>query len=116
MSLKLKIGDSIRWNIAYKQSDNISPVNLTGYTINVDAVNKANKSVLFNIVSSAPTSNQYITIDAVAGTFIVVIKDTSSFVPGVYNVDIEYVTADGFKTSSKTFELRVVERLIWVVK
>ena len=112
MSLKLKIGDSIRWNIAYKQSDNISPVNLTGYTIDVDAVNKANKNVLFNIVSSAPTSNQYITIDAIAGTFVVVIKDTSSFVPGVYSVDIEYVTADGFKTSSKTFELRVVERLV----
>ena len=112
MSLKLKIGDSIRWNIAYKQSDKISPINLTGYTINVDAVNKANKSVLFNIVSSASTSNQYITIDAIAGTFIVIIKDTSSFVPGVYNVDIEYVTADGFKISSKTFELRVVERLV----
>ena len=116
MSLKLKIGDSIRWNIAYKQSDNVSPVNLTGYTIDVDAANKANNNVLFNISSSAPTSNQYITIDAVAGTFIVIIKDTSSFVPGVYNVDIEYVTADGFKTSSKTFELRVVERLLWVVK
>ena len=116
MSLKLKIGDSIRWNIAYKQSDKISPVNLTGYTINVDAVNKAKNSVLFNIVSSASTSNQYITIDAIAGTFIVIIKDTSSFVHGVYNVDIEYVTADGFKTSSKTFELRVVERLVWVVK
>ena len=112
MSLKLKLGDSIRWNIAYKQSDNVSPVNLIGYTINVDAVNKANKSILFNIASSTPTSNQYITIDAIAGTFTVVIKDTSSFVPGVYNVDIEYVTADGFKTSSKTFELRVVERLV----
>ena len=112
MSLKLKIGDSIRWNIAYKQSDNVSPVNLIGYTINVDAVNKANKSILFNIASSTPTSNQYITIDAIAGTFTVVIKDTSSFVPGVYNVDIEYITADGFKTSSKTFELRVVERLV----
>ena len=108
MSLKLKIGDSIRWNIAYKQSDNISPVNLTGYTINVDAVNKAKNSVLFNIVSSAPTSNQYITIDAVAGTFIVIIKDTSSFVPGVYNVDIEYVTADGFKTSSKSITLKII--------
>lgn len=112
MSLKLKIGDSIRWNIAYKQSDNISPVNLTGYTIDVDAVNKVNNSVLFNISSSAPISNQYITIDAIAGTFTVVIKDTSAFVPGVYNVDIEYVTADGFKTSSKTFGLRVVERLL----
>ena len=112
MSLKLKLGDSIRWNIAYKQSDNVSPVNLTGYTINVDAVNKANNSVLFNIVSSAPTANQYITLNPISGTFTVIVKDTSSFVPGVYNVDIEYVTADGFKTSSKSFELRVVERLV----
>ena len=112
MSLKLKLGDSIRWNIAYKQSDNISPVNLTGYTINVDAVNKAKNSVLFNISSATPTANQYITLNPISGTFTVVVKDTSSFVPGVYNVDIEYVTADGFKTSSKTFELRVVERLV----
>ena len=112
MSLKLKIGDSIRWNIAYKQSDNISPVNLTGYTIDVDAMNKANNSVLFNISSAAPTTNQYIAVNPISGTFTVIVKDTSSFVPGVYNVDIEYVTADGFKTSSKTFELRVVERLV----
>ena len=112
MSLKLKLGDSIRWNIAYKQSDNISPVNLTGYTINVDAVNKANNRVLFNISSAAPTTNQYITVNPISGTFTVIIKDTSTFVHGVYNVDIEYVTADGFKTSSKSFELRVVERLV----
>ena len=116
MSLKLKLGDSIRWNIAYKQSDKISPVDLTGYTVEVQAINKANNSVLFNISSAAPTTNQYITVNPISGTFIVVIKDTSSFVYGVYNVDIEYVTADGFKTSSKSFELRVVERLVWVVK
>lgn len=112
MSLKLKIGDSVRWNIAYKQSDNVTPVNLTGYTINIDAVNKANNSVLFNVSSSVSTANQYISVNALSGTFTIVIKDTSTFIPGVYNVDIEYVTADGFKTSSKTFELRVVERLV----
>ena len=112
MSLKLKIGDSVRWNIAYKQSDNVTPVNLTGYTINIDAVNKANNSVLFNVSSSVSTVNQYISVNALSGTFTIVIKDTSTFIPGVYNVDIEYVTADGFKASSKTFELRVVERLV----
>ena len=112
MSIKLKIGDSIRWNIAYKQSDNVSPVNLTGYTINVDAVNKANNRVLFNIVSSSPTANQYITLNPISGTFTVIVKDTSTFAIGVYNVDIEYITADGFRTSSKSFELRTATRLV----
>ncbi len=112
MSLKLKIGDSIRWNIAYKQSDNTTPVDLTGYTVEVQAINKANNSVLFNISSATPTANQYITLNPISGTFTVVVKDTSTFVIGVYNVDIEYTTADGFKTSSKSFELRTAERLV----
>lgn len=111
MALNVKIGDSIRWTIAYKQSDNVTPVNLTGYAIKVKAVNKSTKVTLFEINSDSPTSNQYISVTPLTGSFIVVVKDTDLFTQGVYSVDIEYTTVDGFTSSSKTFELKVVERL-----
>ena len=112
MALNVKIGDSIRWTITYKQSDNVTPVNLTGYTIKVKAVNKSTKAVLFDINSNSSTSNQYISVTPLTGSFIIVVKDTDSFTQGIYSVDIEYTTFDGFTSSSKTFELKVVERLI----
>ena len=107
-----KKGDSVVWRISYKQSDGITPVNLTGYTIDVDANNRNSKAILFNIVSNAPTTNAYITTtDLVTGEFSVVIKDTSAFSIGDYSVDIEYTDPDGFIKSSKAFNVKVVERL-----
>lgn len=106
-----KIGDSITWNIDYKQSDNITPVNLTGYTIDVDAINRFDKSVLFNITSTGTDNNSYLIVNEVAGTFSVIVKDTSLFKAGTYEVDIEFTDSEGFKKSSKSFILSVVERL-----
>ena len=112
MAIKLKVGDSIRWAVGYKQSDGITPVNLTGYTIDIDAYDKVSGTQLFNIVSSTPTANSYIdTTDIINGNFSIIIKDTVGFAVGTYLVDIEYTTADGFKVSSKSFELKVQERL-----
>lgn len=112
MALKLKIGDSIRWPVTYKQADGITPINLTGYTIDVDAYNKETNALLFNVVSTVPSANMYIDLtNIVAGQYVVVIKDTSIFTVGDYLVDIEYTSADGFKISSKSFELKVRERL-----
>lgn len=112
MAIKLKIGDSIRWAVSYKQSDGITPVNLTGYTIDVDAYDKISGNLLFNIVSSAPTANAYIdTRDIINGNFSVIVKDTSSYTAGSYLVDIEYTDANNFKQSSKSFEVKVQERL-----
>ena len=107
-----KIGDSITWKISYKQSDGITPVDLTGFTIDVDAYNKANKEILFNILSTTPTTNMYITTDTLAlGEFSVIIKDTSTFTLGDYLVDIEYIDPEGFQKSSKAFGVKLVERL-----
>ena len=107
-----KIGDSISWKIKYMQSDNITPVDLTGYTIDIDAYHKVTKALLFNVSTNDITSNQYVSVDSVSsGEFIVVIKDTSEFIAGDYLVDIEYTDIQGFRKSSKSFGLKVVERL-----
>lgn len=105
-----KIGDSISWSLNYKQSNN-SPVDLTNYTININAINRSNVEA-FNVSSDSPTSNQYIDISDVAnGNFKFIIKDTSLFRRGDYYVDIEYTDLVGYKKSSKSFNLRLVERL-----
>ena len=111
-SIVVKRGDSIIWKVVYKQSDNITPVNLTGFNIDVDAYNRNTNAILFNIVSNAPTSNMYITTDTLAiGEFSIIIKDTDTFSLGDYLVDIEYIDAEGFQKSSKSFGVRIVERL-----
>lgn len=107
-----KIGDSLTWQINYKQSDNITPVDLTGFIINFNAENKSTKVELFNIQSDTPSLNAFIDIsDALNGNFALTIKDTNFFINGTYLVDIEYIDRQGYKTSSKSFELKVVERL-----
>lgn len=108
-----KIGDSITWQINYKQSDG-TPVNLTGTTISIDAINKANranKEVLFNILSTANDPNSYLVINEISGIISVIIKDTTTFKLGTYDVDIEFTDSLGFKRSSKSFILKVLERL-----
>lgn len=106
-----KIGDSITWQINYKQSDGITPVDLTGVIIDIDAINQINKEVLFNILSTESDPNSYLTVDETSGVFSIVIKDTTAFKIGVYDVDIEFTDSEGFKKSSKSFILKVVERL-----
>lgn len=107
-----KIGDSLNWKINYKQSDNITSVDLTGFIININAENKSTKVELFNIQSDTPNLNAFIDIsDVLNGNFVLTIKDTSFFIKGTYLVDIEYTDLQGYKTSSKSFVLSVVERL-----
>jgi hypothetical protein len=112
-NIVLKIGDSIIWNLQYKQSNGTTPVDLTGFKIDIDAISKADSSmVLFNVDTDNPTANMYIdTSDKVNGNFKLIIKDTQTFVKGDYLVDIEYTSADGYKSSSKSFGLKVQERL-----
>lgn len=110
--IETKVGDSIVWKIKYLQSDNITPVDLTGFKIDVDAYNKTSKALLFNIDTNGVSNNMYITKDTLAiGEFSIIIKDTSTFTTGEYLVDIEYTDVDGFTKSSKSFGLKLVERL-----
>ena len=107
----IKIGDSIIWKMKLKNADNTA-VNLTGFLIDIDAYNKANDAQLFNITSSTATANMYISeTNLVLGEYSVVIKDTATFPAGDYLVDVEYTSADGFKRSTPTFQIKMVERL-----
>lgn len=107
----IKIGDSIIWKMKLKNADNTA-VNLTGFLIDIDAYNKVNDTQLFNITSVNATANMYISeTDLVLGEYSVVIKDTATFPAGDYLVDVEYTSADGFKRSTPTFQIKMVERL-----
>ena len=107
----IKIGDSIIWKMKLKNADNTA-VNLTGFLIDIDAYNKVNNTQLFNITSASATANMYISeTDLVLGEYSVVIKDTATFPAGDYLVDVEYTSADGFKRSTPTFQIKMVERL-----
>ena len=107
----IKIGDSIIWKMKLKNADNTA-VNLTGFLIDIDAYNKANDAQLFNITSASATANMYISeTNLILGEYSVVIKDTATFPAGDYLVDVEYTSADGFKRSTPTFQIKMVERL-----
>ena len=107
----IKIGDSIIWKMKLKNADNTA-VNLTGFLIDIDAYNKANDAQIFNITSANATANMYISeTNLVLGEYSVVIKDTATFPVGDYLVDVEYTSADGFKRSTPTFQIKMVERL-----
>ena len=107
----IKIGDSIIWKMKLKNADNTA-VNLTGFLIDIDAYNKVNDTQLFNITSVNATANMYISeTNLVLGEYSVVIKDTATFPAGDYLVDVEYTSADGFKRSTPTFQIKMVERL-----
>ena len=107
----IKIGDSIIWKMKLKNADNTA-VNLTGFLIDIDAYNKVNDTQLFNITSANATANMYISeTNLVLGEYSVVIKDTATFPAGDYLVDVEYTSADGFKRSTPTFQIKMVERL-----
>lgn len=107
----IKIGDSIIWKMKLKNADNTA-VNLTGFLIDIDAYNKVNDTQLFNITNTNATANMYISeTDLVLGEYSVVIKDTATFPAGDYLVDVEYTSVDGFKRSTPTFQIKMVERL-----
>ena len=107
----IKIGDSIIWKMKLKNADNTA-VNLTGFLIDIDAYNKTYNTQLFNITNASATANMYISeTNLVLGEYSVVIKDTATFPAGDYLVDVEYTSADGFKRSTPTFQIKMVERL-----
>lgn len=107
----IKIGDSIIWKMKLKNADNTA-VNLTGFLIDIDAYNKVNDTQLFNITNASATANMYISeTNLVLGEYSVVIKDTATFPAGDYLVDVEYTSADDFKRSTPTFQIKMVERL-----
>lgn len=112
MSFTHKVGDSIKWELKSYQADGTTPVNWSGFTIDVTAINKVSNFELFSISSKTPSSDSYITIDELdVGKFSIVMKNTEHFRIGEYSVDIRYTSPDGFKQSSKSIPIKIVNRL-----
>lgn len=112
MSFTHKIGDSIKWELRSLQSDGITPVNWSGFVIEVSAINKVSNVELFRVSSSTPTADSYIKVDELnIGKFSVIIKNTDNFHIGDYSVDIRYTSPEGFKQSSKSIPIKIVNRL-----
>ena len=106
-----KLGDSIRLTAEVKNSDG-SSVNLTGYEIEVKCINKQNGTVVFNINTVSVDSNMYITSNELnIGKYSIIVKDTSMLKTGEYFIDITYVSADGFRQSIETINLKVMDRI-----
>ena len=105
-----KIGDSIKWKLKNTQEDGITPIDWSGTIIICKAINKYNQNqILFEINSSTPTVNAYITVNELnIGKYEVIIKSTDLFKIGEYLVDFKYQNADGFKQSSKSITLKIV--------
>ena len=107
-----KVGDSIKWKMKNVQADGVTPVDWTGFTIEVKAISKNTGVTLFTVNSGVVTANSYITTGTLGtGEFEIVVKNTDSFQIGEYTVDVKYTSVDGFKQSSKAIQLRVVSRL-----
>ncbi len=107
ISIKHKIGDSIQWTITAKNSDG-SVVDLTGFSVNIDAYLENSRTPLFAIDSRTSTADNSVTVpNPTTGVIQVVIKNTDSFREGEYYCDIQYVDANGLKSSSNNFRLRV---------
>ena len=106
-----KLGDSIRLTAEVKNSDG-SSVNFTGYKIEVKCTNKQNGTVAFNINTVSVDSNMYITSNELnIGKYSIIVRDTSMLKTGEYFVDITYVSADGFRQSIETINLKVMDRI-----
>jgi hypothetical protein len=108
ISIKHKIGDSIQWSITAKNSDG-SVVDLTGFSVNVDAYPENGRTPLFSIDSRTSVAGNSVTIPVPAsGVVEIAIKNTDGFREGEYYCDVQYVDADGYKSSSNNFRLKVV--------
>ena len=106
-----KLGDSIRWTAVVKNSDG-SPVNFTGYKIEVKCTNKQSGVSVFEINTTGVDLNMYITSNELSiGKYTIIIKDTNVLKVGEYFVDITYVSADGFRQSIETVRLKVMDRV-----
>lgn len=112
MTYTHKIGDSIKWELRSLQSDGVTPVNWTGYQIEISAVNKVTNYELFKVSTNNGTSDSYITVNELSiGKFNIIIKNTDNFKVGEYSVDVRYINPDGIKQSSKSFIIKIVNRL-----
>lgn len=106
----LKQGDSLKLNVDYKDSLN-SPINLNGFTLIFRVFDTANNTIL-RLDSSSNTIDKKIEfIDRNNGIFYILVTDTSKLPNGNFSADIQYIDPNGIKQSSKSFGLKIVDKL-----
>lgn len=106
----LKRGDSLKLNIAYKDSHNI-PIDLTGFAIVFKAKDMKGTNII-SIDSTTPNVNSKIEfIDRILGLFNILVLNTDNLPLGIFNADIQYIDINGVKQSSKSFGLKIVDKL-----
>lgn len=112
VTIEHKIGDSLMLKFTIRQEDG-TVLNLSGFSFNIDCINKSNKIELFKIESSKPTSDRYIDISNIEnGELSLIVKDTNLFLKGDYYIDIERIDNEGFVESSRSILLKIVERYL----
>jgi len=97
-----KRGDTISWELEYLD-DLGAPIDISSYTIKIQARDKKNLSSLLFTLEGAAISKY----DSATGRARV-IHATDSYAVGRYLVDIQYSTT-GLVKSSDTFELNIIE-------
>ena len=107
-TLVIKRGDTLKLRGSFKQT-NGSPMNLTGFQVEVDIIDETNKVIE---ITEGTTSKRSLVVDKVNGTFELVMKDTEVLRNEQYSVDFKYVSADGVAQSSKSIGLKVRNKLV----
>lgn len=106
----IKRGDTLVIQGQYKQS-NGSPVNITGYTLDVNIM--LEDTTFITVSSTTSTANRVVEIvDATQGTFKFTMFDTDVLVQETYYVDIKYTSPSGYEQSSPSFKLKVKSKLV----
>ena len=109
ITIKHKVGNSIKWTITSKDS-NGAIIDLTGFSVNVDAYAENSSTPLFSIQSDEVSSVGSVVISTPSsGVVELYIKNTTKFRVGEYICDVQYIDSDGFKSSSNNFRLKILK-------
>lgn len=107
-TLVIKRGDTLKLNGSFKQTDGTA-MNLIGFQVGVSILDESNKAI---VIVEGNTGSRSLSVNKVAGTFELVMKDTDILKNENYWIDFKYTSADGFTQSSKSVILKVKNKLV----
>ena len=111
-AIVIKRGDTLLISGVYKQS-NASPMNLTGYQLEVNIMNANTDKSVITLIAGVNTANRSLIIEnAVAGQFKLMVKDTEVLRDTDYYIDFKTTGDSGIEQTSKAIKLSVKTRLV----
>ena len=112
VAIVIKRGDTLLISGVYKQS-NASPMNLTGYQLEVNIMKANTAKSVITIIADVNTANRSLIIEnAVAGQFKLMVKDTEVLRDTDYYIDFKTTGDSGIVQTSKAIKLSVKTRLV----